>query len=94
MNVRVVRFTGVTQEKMDTLKARIESSGGPPEGVRTTGLTVAFDAAQGTAIVVQGFANAADMEDSAKVFEAMDPSDTPGTRVSVDSCEVVLDVTP
>jgi len=94
MHVRVVRFTGVTRERMDTLKARIEGAGGPPEGVRTTGLTVAFDEAQGTAVVIQAFATAADLEDSAKIFEAMDAAETPGTRASVDSCEVVLDLEP
>jgi hypothetical protein len=28
------------------------------------------------------------------VFEAMDASETPGTRVSVDNCEEKLDITP
>jgi hypothetical protein len=28
------------------------------------------------------------------VFEAMDASETPGTRASVDTCEVTLDLTP
>ena len=28
------------------------------------------------------------------VFEAMDASETPGTRGSVDACEVKLDITP
>ena len=35
--------------------------------------------------------NGEDME-SAKVFAAMDPSDTPGARVSVDACEVKLEL--
>ncbi len=92
MNIRVVRFTGVTHERIEALKARIESAGGPPEGVNTTGITVAFDQSQGTAVVVQAFPTAADMEAGAKVLAAMDPGETPGTRESVDSCEVVLDL--
>jgi hypothetical protein len=94
MFVRAVRFTGVTQERIDALRARIEESGGPPPGVETTGLEVAFDSSQGTAVVLQRFETAADMLEAAKVFEAMDAGETPGTRASVDSCEVVLDLTP
>jgi hypothetical protein len=94
MHVRVVRFTGVTRERMDALEARIRASGGPPEGVKSTGITVLFDESQGSAVVLQHFATAADLEESAKVFEAMDPGDTPGTRASVDACESVLELTP
>jgi hypothetical protein len=32
------------------------------------------------------------MEEGAKVFAAMDPSDTPGARASVDACEVKLEL--
>jgi hypothetical protein len=32
-----------------------------------------------------------DMAEAAKASGAMDPSDTPGTRVSVDMCELTLD---
>ncbi len=53
-----------------------------------------FDAGQGTAVVLQQFETAEDMAAGAEVLAAMDPSDTPGTRVSVDACEVMLDVTP
>ena len=31
---------------------------------------------------------------AAKIFGAMDPGETPGVRASVDSCEVLLDLTP
>ncbi len=94
MHIRVVRFTGVTQERIDALKERVTASGGPPPGVKATGLTVGFDAAQGTAIVIQGFDSASDMEEAAKIFEAMDAGETPGTRASVDSCEVKLELEP
>lgn len=94
MFVRAVRFTGVTQQQMDALKARIEASGGPPEGVTTTGLEVCFDSSQGTAVVLQRFATESDMQQAAKIFDAMDAGETPGTRASVDSCEVVLDIAP
>jgi hypothetical protein len=94
MFVRVVRFTGTTRERMDALESRVRESGGPPPGVSTTGLEVLFDESQGTAVVLQRYATAADMEEAAKVFEAMDPGDTPGTRASVDACEQSFALTP
>lgn len=91
MHTRIVRFTDVSKDRMEEMRARIEESGGPPEGVRATGLSVFFDEAQGTAIVLQRFATREDMEDGARIFAAMDPADTPGARASVDMCELVLD---
>ncbi len=91
MYTRVVRFTGVSPERIEGLLARIEESGGPPPGVSSTGLEVLFDQAQQTAVVLQHFASAEDMEAGAQVFAAMDASETPGSRASVDMCEVRLE---
>jgi hypothetical protein len=52
------------------------------------------DEEQGTAVVLQYFDTADDLAAGARVLEAMDTSETPGTRVSVDTCEVKLDITP
>lgn len=93
MYVRTVRFTGVSAERMQELLARIEESDGPPPGVPATGLKILLDEAQGTALVLQQFESAEDMEAGDKVFSAMDSSDTPGTRASVDMCEVKLERT-
>jgi len=90
MRVRVVRFTDVTAERMQELVARVRDAGGAPPGVNSTGLEVLFDEAQGTAVVLQHFATAEDLDAGARVFAAMDPGETPGTRVSVDACEVKL----
>jgi hypothetical protein len=92
--VRVVRFTGVSAERMDGLLARVNEAGGPPPGVPSTGVEVLFDVAAGTAVVLQHFATAEDMAAAAEVMSAMDPAETPGTRVSVDACELKLKVTP
>ena len=92
MYVRAVRFTDVSAERMEQLLARVTEAGGPPPGIATTGLQVLFDAAQGTAVVLQHFATAEDMEAAAKVFAAMDPAETPGTRASVDACELKLEL--
>jgi hypothetical protein len=59
--------------------------------VPTTGLQLLFDQSQGTAVVVQLFDTAEDMRQGDEAFGAMDPSDTPGTRASVDRCELKLD---
>jgi hypothetical protein len=91
MHVRVVRFTGVDAERLETMLSRIKESDGPPPGVPATGINVLFDEAQGTATVLQYFANADDMAAGAKVMGAMDPSQTPGTRASVDECELKLE---
>jgi hypothetical protein len=90
--VRVVRFADVTAERMQGLLADIEASEGPPPGVPRTDLQVLFDEAQGTAVVLQLFKTAEDMRIGDEAFAAMDPGETPGTRVSVDMCEKKLDL--
>ena len=92
MHVRVVRFTGVSPERMQEMQARVNESDGPPPGVNITALKVLVDESQGTAVVLQYFATAEDMQAGAEVFAAMDASDTPGTRASVDACEVMFEL--
>jgi hypothetical protein len=92
MYVRVVRFTNTSAGQIEALARRIDESDGPPPGVTTTGLKLLVDEAQGTALALQEFATAQDMEDAAKIFDAMDASETPGTRVSVDACELKLEL--
>jgi hypothetical protein len=90
--VRVVRFTDVSAERIDGLVSRIEESDGPPPGVPSTALKMLYDGEQGTAVVLQYFATAEDMDAGAQAFSAMDAAETPGTRASVDMCEVKLEV--
>jgi hypothetical protein len=94
MFVRVVRFSDVTPQRIDGVLAMIKESDGPPPGVPISRLEVLADTEQGTAVVLQYFESADDMAAGARVFEAMDTSETPGTRSSVDACEVKLDMTP
>ncbi|HEX8208392.1 MAG TPA: hypothetical protein VF587_20180 [Solirubrobacteraceae bacterium] len=91
MHVRVVRFTDVNSERLKDMQARVEQSDGPPEGVPATGIQLLVDDEQKTAVVLQFFDSREDLEAGAKVFAAMDPSDTPGTRASVDACELRLE---
>jgi len=93
MHVRVVRFTDVNAEKLSGTLARIQDEGGPPAGVSATRLIILQDEAQGTAVVLQFFDSEEDMQASARVLAAMNASETPGKRASVDACELKLDRT-
>jgi hypothetical protein len=86
----VVRFTDVTQEGIDRVVSRVEQSDGPPPGVEATGMRLLFDEGQGTALFVAFFDSEQDMRDADAVFGQMDPSETPGTRASVDHCEIKI----
>ena len=92
MYVRVVRFTDVNAERLEELLARIKDSGGPPERIPTTGLRILLDEDQGTAVVEQYFESAEDMKVGGQAFSAMDSAETPGTRTSVDMCELKLEM--
>ena len=90
MFVRVVRFTDVTAERVAALVAGIDESG-PPPGVPIKRLQLVFDEAQGTAVVLQYFDSEEDLRTGAEAFAAMDPSETPGTRASVDAGELEVE---
>ena len=92
MYVRVVRFTEVNAERLEELLTRIRESDGPPEGIPTTGLRILVDEVQGTAVVEQYFKTAVDMDVGGQAFSAMDAAETPGTRASVDMCELKLEM--
>ena len=92
MFVRVVRFTDVSAERVEDLIGQINEADGPPEGVPATGLQMLMDADQGTAVVLQFFDSAEDMRAAEEAFDSMDASETPGTRTSVDRCELKLDM--
>ncbi len=90
MFVRVVRFTDVTAERVESVVAGIDENG-PPPGVPIKKLEMVFDPTQGTAVVLQYFDSEEDLRAGAEAFAAMDASDTPGSRVSVDAGELKVD---
>lgn len=92
MHVRVVRFTDVSADRVEQVVTRIKESGGPPEGVPSTGIQLLFDESQATAVVLQFYDTAEDLQAGERVLGAMDASETPGTRASVDRCEVKADL--
>jgi hypothetical protein len=86
MHVRVVRFTDVDP---DHLAARLDDdSGGPPPDIPAKEVQILHDPDQRTAVVIQLFENADDMAAAEEPLDSMDSGDTPGTRASVDRCEV------
>jgi hypothetical protein len=93
MYARVVRFTGVSPERIKEVTERVAESDGPPPGVDSTGFQLLVDEEQGTALFVGFFESEEKMRDASAIFEQMDASDTPGTRASVDLCEVKAEAT-
>jgi hypothetical protein len=88
MYARVVRFTDVDPDHLAGRLADAEARGGPPVDIPAKGLQILHDPDQGTAIVIQLFETADDMAAAEAPLDAMDPADTPGTRASVDRCEI------
>ena len=91
MYARVVRFTGVTDKTIASVQSQVEESGGPPPGVEAKSMQMLYDADQGTALFVMYLDSAEQMKAADEVMGAMDPGETPGSRVSVDLCEVVIE---
>ena len=91
MHARVVRFTDVTPETIEKVVAMVEESDGPPPGVESTGMKLLYDEAQGTSVFVGFFEDEEKMRAADEIFEQMDVAETPGTRASVDHCEVKIE---
>jgi hypothetical protein len=91
MHARVVRFTDVTPERIAEIEKRVEESDGPPPGVPASGMKLLYDANQSTALFIGFFASEDDLRQGNEALEQMDPGDTPGTRASVDLCEVKIE---
>ena len=91
MHARVVRFTDVSPERLAEVVRRVEESEGPPPGVEASAMQLLVDEASGTAIFVAFFDSEDKMREASATFDQMDPSETPGTRASVDLCEVKLE---
>ena len=90
MYARVVRFTDVDTSQVDRIKDEVANNE-PPEGMPPTKLQIVVDESQGTAAVLQFYGSEADMQKADEIMQAMDSSDTPGTRASVDKGEIVVE---
>jgi hypothetical protein len=76
---------------LDAASARVEAELGWPHAraaaTRVSGHTIRLH----TAVVLPFFDAAEHMSAGDEAFGAMDPSETPGTRASVDMCELKLE---
>jgi hypothetical protein len=88
MHARIVRFTDVDADHLAGRLADAEAREGPPVDIPATKVQILHDADQRTAVVIQVFETADDMAAAEAALEAMDPGETPGTRASVDRCEI------
>jgi hypothetical protein len=88
MYARVVRFTDVDPEHLAERLADVESREGPPVDIPAKGIQILHDPDQRTAVVIQLFETADDMAAAEGPLDEMDPADTPGTRASIDRCEI------
>lgn len=87
MYARVVRFTDVDPDHLAERLAEIEASG-PPVDIPAKAIQILHDPDQSTAVVIQLFDTADDMASAEGPLDQMDPGDTPGTRASIDRCEI------
>ena len=72
---------------------RIEARG-TARGHSAKGIQILHDPDQRTAVVIQLFETADDMAAAEGALDEMDPEDTPGTRASIDRCEIKAEVAP
>ena len=74
--------------------AEAEEREGPPVDIPAKKVQILHDADQRTAVVIQFFETADDMAAAEGPLDEMDPADTPGTRASVDRCEIKAELGP
>ena len=94
MLARVTTFEGGTADgiraAVDQLRSDLPK--GPPEGIKSTGLTVLIDPDRGRVMFIGLFANDEDLHASEAALEAMSPAEGTGKRSSVDVYEVAAEV--
>jgi hypothetical protein len=88
MYARVVRFTDVDADHLAGRLSEAEDRQGPPVDIPAKSVQVLHDPDQRTAIVIQVFGTEDDMASAEAPLDSMDASETPGTRASIDRCEI------
>jgi hypothetical protein len=94
MYARVVRFTDVDPDHIAGRLAEAEAREGPPVDIPAKSVQILHDPDQRTAVVIQIFETADDMAAAEAPLDSMDSGDTPGTRASVDRCEIKAELSP
>ena len=100
MFARVVTWEGADPEVLDSttaaIRERVESEGGPPEGVPATGMLMLTDRERGKTLMIALFATEADRREGDATLSAMSPpvQDGMGRRVSVEMLDVAVQMLP
>jgi hypothetical protein len=84
---RVVEFEGVPADRIEQLKADMES-GERPEGLPATEFILLYDTAAQKSLALVFFDNEEDYATGNATLDAMPTGDTPGRRVSVSKYDV------
>jgi hypothetical protein len=89
--IRVAEFEA-DQAALDALLAELNSTGGPPEDVPATRITVLANRSGGKVLIGTRFASEEDLRKGSEALEGMTPPSGGNIRrISVDSYEVVLE---
>jgi len=94
MYARVVRFTDVDPDHLAGRLGEAEAEGRPPVDIPAKSVQILHDEDQRTAVVIQLFETAEDMAAAEGPLDSMDSGDTPGTRASIDRCEIKAELSP
>ena len=94
MLARVSTFEGGSAEAIRAAgeQMRANMGEGPPEGIKSTGVTMLIDPDGGRVLFIGLFASEDDLRSSEAALQAMDPPEGMGTRSSVDVYEVAAEV--
>ncbi|MBS1678396.1 MAG: hypothetical protein JST08_13540 [Actinobacteria bacterium] len=85
---RVVSFDGVSQARVEEMKARMAE--GRPDDIPATEIVMLYDGDAEKSMVVLFFDNEEDYQLADETLGAMPAEDTPGTRTAVGRYEVAV----
>jgi hypothetical protein len=93
MLARVTTFEGGSAEGIRAAgeQMRANMGEGPPEGIKSTGVTMLVDPDGGRVLFIGLFASEDDLRSSEAALRAMDPPEGMGARSSVDIYEVAAE---
>ena len=89
---RVVSFQGVTDERIAQLRSEIEG-GEQPEGLNATEMLLLYSPEDQSSLAILFFDNEDDYRSGDAVLNAMDTTDTPGARTSVQKYTIAVHMT-
>lgn len=94
MLARVTTWEGGTADGIRAASEEMRSnmSQGPPQGLKSTGLTMLVDADGGRVLMIGLFASEADLRDSEEVLKQMNPPEGLGSLTAIDVYEVGAEV--